>query len=107
MWRVHYNNKCEVTMSVEVNINNVIATKKDEIKELLKDINKVSNATKKEDIKSVEIDFSENPLNPDLLSYCFDNILGFDVKYRIFEKVNYIIEFDYIGTLAYARAGTH
>ena len=42
----------------------------------------------------------DNPLSPNLLAYCFDIILGFNVKYRIFEKVNYIIDFDYKGTFA-------
>ena len=51
----------------------------------------------------MEINYSENPLNPNLLAYYFDNILGIDVKYRIFEKVNYIIGFDYKGTLTCAH----
>lgn len=47
------------------------------------------------------MDRRKNPLDPNLLSYCFDNVLGFDVRYRIYEKVNYIIEFDYKGTYGY------
>ena len=54
-------------------------------------------------VNNMEVNYSENPLNPYLLEYYFDNVLEIDVKYRIFEKVNYIIEFDYKGTLAYAR----
>ena len=72
----------------------------EEIKKLLKDISVVNDITQHNDEQRVEINFFENPLNPNLLAYCFDVILGFDVRYRIFEKVNYIIEFDYKGTFA-------
>lgn len=75
----------------------------DEIKTILKNISVIKETTQRNDEQLVEINFSENPLNPNLLAYCFDMILGFDVKYRIFEKVNYIIEFDYKGT--FARVG--
>ncbi len=71
-----------------------------QIKELLKGFSKVSGTTKKNKDKWIVIDYYKNPLNPYLLSYCFDYILDFDVEYRIFEKVNYIIEFDYKGTFA-------
>lgn len=69
-----------------------------ELKELLKNIVPVNENTKKPaDNEIVMIDRRKNPLDPNLLSYCFDNVLGFDVRYRIYEKVNYIIEFDYKG----------
>lgn len=73
-----------------------------EIKCLLKYISCVTEQTQRDDTHQERIDYCENPLNPNLLSYCFDCILGFDVQYRIFEKVNYIIEFDYKGTYAVA-----
>ena len=72
----------------------------EEIKKLLKDISVVNDFTLRNDEQRVEINFFENPLNPNLLAYCFDVILGFDVRYRIFEKVNFIIDFDYKGTFA-------
>lgn len=72
----------------------------DEIKCLLKDISQLSSTEKRCD-RQTKIDYKENPLNPNLLAYCFDTILGFDVQYRIFEKVNYIIEFEYKNTYAY------
>lgn len=73
------------------------------IKELLSDFTEISDKTKINKDNWVEINYLENPLNPNLLCYCFDVILGFDVRYRIAEKVNYIIEFDYKGT--YCRVG--
>lgn len=82
-----------------MNIESVIA----EIKTLLKDITQVSDNTQRNDGTRVEIDFFENPLNPNLMAYCFDVILGFDVRYRIAEKVNYIIDFSYKGTYATVR----
>ncbi len=72
----------------------------EEIRKLLKDISVVNDTTLHNDDQCVEINYFENPLNPNLLAYCFDVILGFDVKYRIFEKVNFIIDFDYKGTFA-------
>ena len=73
-----------------------------ELKELLKNIVPMKDNTKKPaDNEIAVIDHKKNPLNPNLLSYCFDNVLGFDVRYRIYEKVNYIIEFDYKGTYGY------
>lgn len=72
----------------------------EEIKVLLKDISVIKDTTQRNDDQCVEINFFENPLNPNLLAYCFDVILGFDVRYRIFEKVNYVIDFDYKGTFA-------
>ena len=72
----------------------------EEIKNLLKDISVVKDTTHRIDDQMVEINFFENPLNPNLLAYCFDVVLGFDVRYRIFEKVNFIIDFDYKGTFA-------
>lgn len=74
-----------------------------QIKILLKDISAVTDNTVRTENEETEMDYFNNPLEPNLLSYCFDNILGFDVKYRISEKVNYIIEFDYKGTYAVAR----
>lgn len=71
-----------------------------EIKELLQDITNVTPDTTQDDNSSEEIGYRVIPLNPDLLAYCFDVILGFKVRYRIAEKVNYIIEFDYKGTYA-------
>ena len=61
-----------------------------EIKCLLKYISCVTEQTQRDDTHQERIDYCENPLNPNLLSYCFDCILGFDVQYRIFEKVNYL-----------------
>lgn len=73
-----------------------------ELKELLKNVVPVNENTKKPaDNEIVMIEHRKNPLDPNLLSYCFDNVLGFDVRYRIYEKVNYIIEFDYKGTYGY------
>ena len=72
----------------------------EEIKVLLREISVIKNTTQRNDDQCVEINFFENPLNPNLLAYCFDVILGFDVRYRIFEKVNYVIDFDYKGTFA-------
>ena len=72
----------------------------EEIKLILSDISVVKETTKCDDDQRVEINFLENPLNPNLLAYCFDEVLGFDVRYRIWEKVNYIIDFDYKGTFA-------
>ena len=71
-----------------------------EIKNLLKDITVVTDETERDDSTRENINLFENPLDPNLLAYCFDIILGFDVRYRIFEKVNYIIEFSYKGTFA-------
>ena len=75
----------------------------EEIKNLLKDICEIKSTTQRNDNRSVEINMFDSPLNPNLLAYCFDVILGFDVRYRIFEKVNYIVDFDYKGTFATVR----
>ena len=69
-----------------------------QIEALLHDFSGISDATITKNKLLVEINEHENPLNPNLLSYCFEVILGFDVRYRIFEKVHYEIEFDYKGT---------
>lgn len=74
----------------------------EEIRQILSGVKELNQLTIKTE-NLVEIGYFENPLNPSLLAYCFDVILGFDVKYRIAEKVNYIIEFDYKGT--YAKVG--
>ena len=71
-----------------------------EIKTILGDISCVTSTTQRNDDQHVEISYFENPLDPNLLAYCFDVILGLDVRYRIFEKVNYVIDFDYKGTFA-------
>ncbi|MBO4932813.1 MAG: hypothetical protein J6I42_11580, partial [Clostridia bacterium] len=71
-----------------------------EIRSILKDISVIKDNTRRNDDQHVEINYFENPLNPNLLAYCFDVVLGFDVRYRIFEKVNYAIDFDYKGTFA-------
>lgn len=47
-----------------------------ELKELLKNIVPVNENTKKPaDNEIVMIDRRKNPLDPNLLSYCFDNVL--------------------------------
>ena len=73
-----------------------------ELKETLKDFKIINEKTYKGN-ENVKIDYMENPLNPNLLSYCFKNVLGFEVYFRIAEKVNYIIEFDYKSTYAKAE----
>ena len=73
-----------------------------ELKETLKDFKIINEKTYKGN-ENVKIDYMENPLNPNLLSYCFKNVLGFEVYFRIVEKVNYIIEFDYKSTYAKAE----
>ena len=71
-----------------------------QIKSLLKGISTVSDQTERNNDNCAVIQYAENPLEPNLLAYCFDIILGFDVRYKIAEKVNYIIDFDYKGTFA-------
>lgn len=84
-----------------------------EMKELLNDISFVSARTSKESIEEIVYDKSsilltekeckrlENiPLTPDLMAYCFSEILGFEVKRRLGEKMDYIVDFDYKGTHA-------
>ena len=71
-----------------------------QIKSLLKEISTVSDQTQRNNDNCAVIQYAENPLEPNLLAYCFDIILGFDVRYKIAEKVNYIIDFDYKGTFA-------
>lgn len=73
-----------------------------ELKETLKDFKIINEKTYKGN-ENVKIDYMENPLTPNLLSYCFKNVLGFEVYFRIAEKVNYIIEFDYKSTYAKAE----
>lgn len=73
------------------------------IQDLLKDVLPIKDETIRQDDCLDEITYADNPLNPELLAYCLDVILGFDVRYRIAEKVNYIIEFDYKGTYAVAK----
>ena len=77
---------------------------KEKIKELLADVSQVTiNTIKTDEDQQAIISYKENPLNPNLLSYCFDNILDFDVHYRIGEKANYIIDFSYKGHYGSAR----
>lgn len=71
-----------------------------QIKSLLKEISTVSDQTQRNNDNCAVIQYAENPLEPNLLAYCFDIILGFDVRYKIAEKVDYIIDFDYKGTFA-------
>ena len=72
------------------------------LKKLLIDITPVNEKTAKTVDSEIEIISAwENPLNPNLLAFCFDNILDFDVRYRIFEKVNYELTFAYKGTYCY------
>lgn len=71
-----------------------------QIKSLLKEISTVSDQTQRNNDNCAVIQYAENPLEPNLLAYCFDIILGFDVRYKIAEKVNYIFDFDYKGTFA-------
>ena len=87
-------------MIKEICENTTVESLKSEVKFILKDISVIKDSTHRNDNEHVEINFFENPLNPNLLAYCFDIILGFDVRYRIFEKVNYVIDFDYKGTFA-------
>ena len=55
----------------------------EDVKLILNNISVVKETTKRDDDHRAEINFLENPLNPNLLAYCFDEILGFDVRYRI------------------------
>jgi len=87
-------------MGEETKQEKTIESLTEEIKTLLEDISVIKDTTQRVDDQCVEINFFENPLHPNLLAYCFDVILGFDVRYRIFEKVNYVIDFDYKGTFA-------
>lgn len=74
-----------------------------ELRNLLRHISPVSVKTYRQPEDETEvIDGRSNPLDPNLLQYCFDHVLGFDVSYQIAEKVNYVIEFDYKGTYGYA-----
>ena len=64
---------------------------KDKIKSLMSDFTEIQN---------VEIDLDSKGefslyrvIEPALLGYIFDKILGFKVYYRIFEKINHIINF--------------
>lgn len=71
---------------------------KEQLRITLKNIKPINETSKKpSEINDGVITAQENPLDPHLFSYCFDNILQFDVEYQIFEKVNYYIEFDYKG----------
>ncbi len=87
-------------MGEETKQEKTIESLTEEIKTLLEDISVIKDTTQRVDDQCIEINFFENPLHPNLLAYCFDVILGFDVRYRILEKVNYVIDFDYKGTFA-------
>ena len=72
---------------------------KDKIKSLMSDFTEIQN---------VEIDLDSKGefslyrvIEPALLGYIFDKILGFKVYYRIFEKINYIINFQYKDTFGF------
>lgn len=71
----------------------------EKIKLLLKNITSPNSKTINDGFETYKIKWFENPLNPNLMDYCFTNILNFKVEHRIFEKVNYIIDFDYDGFL--------
>jgi len=58
-----------------VEINKTIESVTCEIKTLLKDISVIKDTTQRNEDQWVNIHFSENPLNPNLLAYCFDVIL--------------------------------
>lgn len=87
-------------MAEKVNQDITVESLTEEIKSILKDISVIKESTRRNDEQCVEINYWENPLKPNLLAYCFDVILGFGVRYRIYEKVNYIIDFDYKGSFA-------
>ena len=70
---------------------NAIDSLTKEIKHHLENITQVTDQMLRDDSQLIEINYLENPLNPNLLAYCFDVILGFDVRYKIFEKVHNLI----------------
>lgn len=72
---------------------------KDQIKSLLKDL--CEGVNESEDFELSILRYSSIPISPDLMSYCLDEILGFKIHYRPFEKVNYYIQFSYKGTTGY------
>lgn len=63
------------------------------IKEKMKDFKQYN--FRKEDFEVNDLIESSCPIDPHLMSYIFDRILGFKVYYRPFEKVNYQIGFKY------------
>lgn len=67
------------------------------IRILWKDIKPITSDTGPRS-NTAQIGADENPLNATLLGYCFEAIMGFEIQYRLFEKVNYVIGFDYRGT---------
>ena len=77
-------------MTEEIKQEKTVEYLTEEIRELLKDISVINANTQRNDDQCVDINFFENPLDPNLLAYCFDVILGFDVRYRIYEKNNFI-----------------
>lgn len=96
-------NRKGIVMEEEIKQEKTVEHLTEEIKVLLNDISVPNANTQRNDDQCVDINSFENPLDPNLLAYCFDIILGFDVRYRICEKVNYIIDFDYKGTFATVR----
>ena len=73
---------------------------KNDIRDLLADVSQVSDKTLKEGTEEIANGISATllseyehhelaiiPLEPDLVAYCFSEILGFKVERRIFEKV--------------------
>ena len=63
------------------------------IKEKMKDFKQYYFT--KDELENNNLIESSCPIEPHLMSYIFDKILGFDVCYRPFEKVNYQISFKY------------
>lgn len=72
---------------------------KDKIKNLMSDFTEIQNAEIDLDSKGEHRLFGI--ISPELLGYIFDKILGFKVHYRIFEKINYIINFQYKGAYGF------
>jgi hypothetical protein len=72
---------------------------KEEIKSLLGEFTVANGESRNTELEFIGSEV--NPLNPDLMAYCFDEILGFNVCYRIAEKVNYCIDFKYKDSYGY------
>lgn len=68
-------------------------SEREKIKELLSDF--IESPLIGQNSNLSIIDYNENPLSPDLIAYCFREILHFNVKFRLAEKVNYCIDFKY------------
>ena len=81
----------------------IISNYEDEIKALLSDVSQADDFQEEFPYRQMGKIEKSNPLDPYLLDYCFSHILGFPVKHRIIEKVNYIITFKYKGSIARAE----